>query len=176
MGRIDGNAAVERVLMQWEIEQFLYHEADLLDARRFDEWLDLFAEDVHYWMPLRFNLDRRDEGKDTSAPNELSLFDDDKPFMAARVRRLKTGRAWAEDPPSRTRHLVTNVKIQVASPDFSVRSNFLVYRNRMEGEVDLYAGSRDDILRRTADGLKIARRTILLDQNVLLSKNLSIFF
>ncbi len=168
--------ALESLLLQWQVEQFLYREAELLDGRRFDEWLELFTEDARYWMPLRFNRDRRAEAADESAPDELSLFDDDKPFLAARLRRLQTGRAWAEDPPSRTRHLVTNVLIERAAAELNVRSNFLVYRNRLEGEVDLYAGTRHDLLRRLGDGLKIARRKIILDQNVLLSKNLSIFF
>jgi len=175
-----GIVSVERISLQWEVEQFLYYEAALLDARRFDEWLQLLADDIHYWMPLRFNRDRRDEASDTSAPDEVSLFDDDKAFLEARIRRLKTGKAWAEDPPSRTRHLITNVVIEPANApqnaDFAVHSNFIVYRNRMEGEVDLYAGSRDDLIRRTAGGFQIASRTIMLDQNVLLSKNLSILF
>ncbi len=168
--------ALEPLLLQWQVEQFLYREAELLDGRRFDEWLELFSDDVHYWMPLRYNRDRRDKAPEESAADELSLFDDDKEFLAARIRRLKTGRAWAEDPPSRTRHLVTNVVIESAGAELDVRSNFLIYRNRLEGEVDLYAGTRHDLLRRLGDGLKIARRKIILDQNVLLSKNLSIFF
>jgi biphenyl 2,3-dioxygenase beta subunit len=168
--------ALDALLLQRQVEQFLYHEAELLDGRRFDEWLELFADDAHYWMPLRFNRDRRENAPEESAPDELSMFDDDKEFLAARIRRLKTGQAWAEDPPSRTRHLVTNVCIESAGAELSVHSNFLVYRNRMEGEVDLYAGMRQDLLRRLGDGLKIARRKIILDQNVLLSKNLAVFF
>jgi biphenyl 2,3-dioxygenase beta subunit len=168
--------ALARILLQWEVEQFLYHEAELLDSRQFDQWLELFTDDLHYWMPLKYNRDRRDEAPEESAANELSLFDDDKDFMAARIRRIKTGRAWAEDPPSRTRHLITNVAIDEAGPELRVRSNFLVYRNRLEGDVDLYAGCRDDRLRRVEGALKIARRKISLDQNVLLSKNLAIFF
>ncbi len=167
---------LEVILLQWEVEQFLYHEAELLDSRRFDEWLELFTDDLHYWMPLRFNRARHEEAAEESGRGDLSLFDDDKPFLAARIRRLGTGRAWAEDPPSRTRHLITNVKIEGAGAELNVRSNFIVYRNRLEGEVDLYAGSREDLMRRSGAELRIARRKIVLDQNVLLSKNLSIFF
>jgi 3-phenylpropionate/cinnamic acid dioxygenase small subunit len=164
------------ILLQWEVEQFLYREAELLDARRFDEWLELFTDDAHYWMPLRLNRDRREEASDESGPGELSMFDDDKPFLAARIRRLHTGRAWAEDPPSRTRHLITNVRIEGAGAELMVRSNFVVYRNRLADEVDLYAGAREDVLRRLEGRLRIAKRKILLDQNVLLSKNLAVFF
>jgi 3-phenylpropionate/cinnamic acid dioxygenase small subunit len=169
-------SALESLLLQWQVEQFLYREAELLDGRRFDEWLDLFTDDAHYWMPLRYNRDRGENAPEESAADEMSLFDDDKEFLAVRIRRLKTGRAWAEDPPSRTRHLVTNVRVESAGTELNVCSNFLVYRNRLEGEVDLYAGMREDLLLRLGDGLKIARRKIILDQNVLLSKNLSIFF
>jgi biphenyl 2,3-dioxygenase beta subunit len=167
---------LDSLLLQREVEQFLYREAELLDARRFDEWLELFTDDAHYSMPLRYNRDRREEASDESGPEELSMFDDDKPFLAARIRRLHTGRAWAEDPPSRTRHLVTNVRIEDAGADLMVRSNFIVYRNRLADEVDLYAGSREDLLRRVEGRLRIARRKVRLDQNVLLSKNLAIFF
>ncbi len=91
--------------------------------------------------------------------------------------------AWAEDPPSRTRHLVSNVVVRHADTDeqeigqWYARSNFIVYRNRLEREVDIYSGGREDILRETGSGdLVVARRTILLDQNVLLAKNISTFF
>lgn len=176
MASIGPQPALEQVLLQWQIEQFLYREAALLDARRFEEWLELFTDDLHYWMPLRYNPDGRENAPQESAADDMSLFDDDKEFLAARIRRLKTGRAWAEDPPSRTRHLVTNVAIENHGAELNVCSNFLIYRNRLESEVDLYAGMREDLLRRLGDGLKIARRKIILDQNVLLSKNLSIFF
>ncbi len=167
---------IDQILLQWEVEQFLYHEADLLDSRRFDEWLELFTDDLHYWMPLRFNRAGHEEAAEESGRGELSLFDDNKAFLAARIRRLRTGRAWAEDPPSRTRHLVSNVTIDAAGFELNVSSNFLIYRNRLEGEVDLYAGMRRDLIRRVGSGFRIAKRKIVLDQNVLLSKNLSIFF
>jgi 3-phenylpropionate/cinnamic acid dioxygenase small subunit len=93
--------------------------------------------------------------------------------------------AWAEDPPSRTRHLVTNVVVHHIDPDqqprFSsndlhVRSSFLVYRNRLEREENIFAGRRIDVLRRTQERLQVASRVILLDQNVLQAKNISTFF
>ena len=89
-----------------------------------------------------------------------------------------TGTAWSEVPPSRTRHLVTNVQVDPGEPDSEVRvrSSFLVYRTQHEHNQDLFVGERDDILRRVGDQWKIARRTILLDQAVLSSANLSIFF
>ena len=107
-----------------EVEQFLYREARLLDARRFDDWLDLLTDDIKYWMPLRSNrypayskaisiLDgsRYEEG-DLSHEDELAIMDEDKDSLTRRIRRLDSGMAWAEDPPSRTRHFVSNVEVE----------------------------------------------------------------
>src|ERR1700751_4882600 len=98
--------------LQQEIEQFLYGEAALLDDGDFHAWLDLLADDIHYWMPTRYNRTRRERGLDISSANELAFFDDDKASLVMPIKRIDTGMAWAEDPPSRTRHLVTNVQIR----------------------------------------------------------------
>jgi 3-phenylpropionate/cinnamic acid dioxygenase small subunit len=163
--------------LQSEIEAFLYFEAQLLDDRRFQEWYALFADDLRYWMPTRTNRLRRELSRENSSPGEMALFDDDKQSLGWRVHQLQTGMHWAEDPPSRTRHLVTNVRATAHDDNaFEVRSNFLCYRNRLEDEVDIWAGQREDILRNVGPRQwQIARRTILLDQNVVLSKNLSVF-
>ena len=83
---------------------------------------------------------------------------------------------WAEEPPSRVSHMISNVRVvSTAGAETLVRSRFLVSRSRLADEVDLFVGRREDILR--DDGSwKIARRTVLLDQNVLQAKNLTIFF
>ena len=172
------------------VEQFLYLEARLLDNRRFHEWLGLFTDDVHYWMASRANryprsskaiaiLDpERYAEEDLNGAEELGLFDEDIKTLTARVARLDTGMAWAEDPPSRTRHLITNIEVVPveAEQELKVHCNFLVYRSRGETEQDFYVGAREDRLRRVDGAWKIARRRMLLDQNVLLAKNLSIFF
>ena len=105
-----------------EVEQFLYREARLLDERRFHEWLELFTEDVRYWMAGRRNrypksskaigmLDPdRYVVEDSTEDVELAILDENKHTLSARVARLDTGMAWAEDPPSRTRHLLANIE------------------------------------------------------------------
>jgi len=155
-----------------EIEDFLYHEAELLDERRFREWLELFADDGHYWMPVRENrLTNPDE-----AAQENSYFDDTKATLGLRVERLYTGTAWAELPPSRTRHLISNVRIKRQSDsEIEVQSNFLVYRTRLEHDRDIFVGTRADVLRRIDGRLKIARRTVVLDEAVLGAKNIRVF-
>ena len=164
--------------LQHEIEQFYYVEAALLDDGDFHGWLAILAEDIHYWMPTRYNRTRRERALDTSRENELAFFDDDKASLAMRVKRLDTGMAWAEDPPSRTRHLVTNVQIRPrqAAGEYDATSAFLLYRTRLETDLNIFAGRREDVLRKTADGWQIARRKIILDQNVVLAKNLSVLF
>jgi 3-phenylpropionate/cinnamic acid dioxygenase small subunit len=173
-----------------EVEQFLYREARLLDERRFHEWLELLTDDVRYWMAGRSNRypksskaiaildpDRYVED-DLPREDELAILDEDKTTLKARVARLDTGMAWAEDPPSRTRHLITNIEIEPGETgsDLKAYSNFIVYRSRSETEQDFYVGARRDVLRRVDGALKIADRKCIIDQNVLLAKNVSIFF
>lgn len=169
----------------FEVEQFYYREAELLDDGRYADWLELLADDLDYWMPTRSNRLRRQQALSVAQRGEAAFYDESKESLAWRIRRFDSGMAWAEDPPSRTRHLVTNVVVRHADPDqhdgftphdLVVRSVFLVYRNRLEREENMFAGGRTDLLRRTSTGLLVARRTILLDQNVLQSKNISTFF
>ena len=161
-----------------EIEDFLYHEAELLDERKLREWLDLLSDDVRYWMPIRHNpLDRPAAvSEELSKAGESYYFNDDKQSLKIRVERVYAKNAWAEMPPSRTRHLITNVRVKNDDGhEIEVHSNFLVYRTRMDTDQDLFVGMRKDILRRVDGGFKIARRTIVLDQAVLAAKNISIF-
>jgi 3-phenylpropionate/cinnamic acid dioxygenase small subunit len=164
--------------LRHKIEDFLYLEAELLDDRKLREWLDLLTDDVRYWMPIRHNpLERPEDLSDELAkPGDGYYFDDDKTSLRVRVERLYVRNAWAEMPPSRTRHLVSNVRIKNDDGSvIEVHSNFLVYRSRMETDQDTFVGTRRDILRRVNDSFKIAKRTIILDQAVLSAKNISIF-
>lgn len=165
------------VALQHDLEQFLFEEAALLDDRRFHEWLDLFTEDTHYWMPVRSTRARGEEEQEFTREHENSYFDDDKPMLVQRVDKLDTGFSWAEDPPSRTRHMVTNVRIRpgVASGEYLVHCDFIVYRTRLATDEDLWIGRREDTLRKVDGAWKIAGRKIFLDQTVLKSKNLSSF-
>ncbi|MFG2044927.1 3-phenylpropionate/cinnamic acid dioxygenase subunit beta [Dactylosporangium sp. NPDC048998] len=162
----------------FEVEQFYYREAELLDEGRYTDWLDLLADDLVYWMPTRTNRLRRQQALSIAARGEAAFYDETKESLAWRIRRFDSGMAWAEDPPSRTRHLITNVRVAHAEnpAEFVVRSNFLVYRNRLEREENVFAGERTDVLRLFEGALRVASRTILLDQNVLLAKNISTFF
>ena len=161
-----------------DVQQFLFHEAWLLDEHKFDEWLELFTDDTFYWMPGRINQMTTDMADSISKYGELALFEETKQTLQMRVARLHTGMAWAEQPPSRTRHLVTNVLVEPgAKPgEYKVQCCFLIYRTQLEHELDIWVGKRDDVLRKAGNTFKIASRTIILDQAVLEAKNLSVFF
>jgi 3-phenylpropionate/cinnamic acid dioxygenase small subunit len=169
---------VDRILVQHEVEQFLYHEAELLDERRYEDWLALLTDDVHYFMPLRRNVPHDETDREfTREGTDVNWFDEGRDTLGRRVQQILTGIHWAEEPPSRICHMVSNVQVLRATPgEIEVKSRFLVYRNRVETETDLLVGKREDLLRRVSGALRIARRRIVLDQSVLLAKNLTFFF
>ena len=174
---------VERLLLRQEVEEFLYREAELLDERRYEEWLELLTDDVRYFMPMRRNVPRDETEREfTREGVDVSWFDEGKDTLTRRVRQILTGIHWAEEPPSRICHMISNVQVLGAGPagpsgtEIAVKSRFLVYRNRVETETDVLVGKREDLLRRVNGGFKLARRRIVLDQSVLLAKNLTFFF
>jgi 3-phenylpropionate/cinnamic acid dioxygenase small subunit len=174
---------VARLLLTQEIAEFLYVEAELLDERHYDDWLTLLADDIRYWMPMRRNVKYGDTTREFTREHEdISWFDEGKETLTRRVRQIQTGIHWAEEPQSRIAHLVSNVQLLEATPsvnapqEVTTKCRFLVYRNRVETETDILVGKREDTLRRVGEGWQIARRKIILDQNVLLTKNLTFFF
>jgi 3-phenylpropionate/cinnamic acid dioxygenase small subunit len=158
-----------------EIVEFLYREAELLDSSRFSDWLTLLTEDIRYHMPVRTTqFLSGGEGF-----QEVAFFDDNLQSMRTRVLRLETTTAWAETPPSRTRHFVSNVLVRPGAQgnEYAVSVNFLISRSRGDQGYQLFTGRREDTLRRDASGqLRIARRRILVDQTVITATNLSILF
>ena len=170
--------------LRQEVEDFLYYEADLLDERRFTEWLELLADDLVYFMPIRRNVKfgQHAERENTRQGEGISWFDEDKWTLGKRVEQILTGVHFAEEPLSRVAHLVTNVRVTGARPDVasasevSVSSRFLVHQNRVEYETYTFIGRRRDMLRRVGSNWKIARREIILEQSILLAKNLTTFF
>lgn len=170
---------LEQMLLQHEVEQFLYREARLLDERRLDDWLDMLADDLHYWMPMRRNIKFGDWDLEFTDPDtEINWFDEGKDVLAGRIRQYKTGIHWPEEPVSRFEHIVTNV--EVVSSDESqihVNSKFFCYQNRLQDEVNHFVGRREDVLRRDPDTkFKIVKRKIILAQNVMLPKVVNTFF
>ena len=174
---------IAQLLLKNEIEEFLYQEAELLDSRNLEEWLDLLTDDIRYWMPMRRNVKFGELDREfTREGQDINWFDEGKDTLERRVKQILTGVHWAEEPLSRICHFVTNVQILKATPsvsdptEVSVKCRFLVYRNRVETETDFLIGKREDTLRKVDGAWKIAQRKIILDQSVLLAKNLTFFF
>jgi 3-phenylpropionate/cinnamic acid dioxygenase small subunit len=179
----DQSEAIAQLLLQQQIEEFLYHEAELLDERRYEDWLALLADDVRYWMPMRRNVKFGElEREFTRQGQDINWFDEGKDTLTRRVQQILTGVHWAEEPLSRLCHMVSNVQLlhvqpSVAAPaEVTVKCRFLIYRNRVETETDLLVGKREDVLRRANGQWRIRQRKVVLDQNVLLAKNLTFFF
>jgi 3-phenylpropionate/cinnamic acid dioxygenase small subunit len=159
-------------------QAFLFEEAERLDQQRFPEWLDLLAADVVYQAPVRVT---RERGPLPDVSEAMFHFDETLTTLRWRVARLGTEFAWAEDPPSRTRHHVSNIRVRSVTPDeIHVTSYLLLYRNRgSDAGHDLLSAERRDVLRRTGgggvDGWRLARRHVILDQATLGTKNLGVF-
>jgi 3-phenylpropionate/cinnamic acid dioxygenase small subunit len=174
LGAVVGVTAEQALWL--ELMPFYIREAWLLDDRRFKEWLDLFTDDVLYFMPRRKNVPRRESHRELTPLGDLAILEEDKRYLEMRVARLDTGMAWAEDPASRTRHLIGNLEAELQeNGEVRARTAFLVYRSHLETDHQLLSGYREDVLRTVDSAWKVARRTIVLDANVLLDKNLSVF-
>ncbi|WP_374348647.1 3-phenylpropionate/cinnamic acid dioxygenase subunit beta [Phenylobacterium sp.] len=167
----------ERVVLQYQVEQFLYQEAALLDARRYRDWLDLLAEDMHYWMPIRRTMTTANVDREFTARGDMAFFDDTRELLVMRVNKLEAGSAWSEDPPSRARHTVSNVRItDVVGDEITLDMNFHLYRARLNTEEDIWCGRRVDGLRRNGDSFLFTRRDIYLDQTLIKATNMSTIF
>jgi phthalate 3,4-dioxygenase subunit beta len=163
--------------------QFLVEEAALLDAADYAGWLGLLCEDIRYLMPVRVTT-ARGAGFDSLAG--MAHFDENMYALRKRVERLATDHAWTEDPPSRTRHFVSNVRTfpaggaraagGVEGAELRVESSLLLFRSRGDTrEADLVSAGRTDTLRPTGAGYRLARREIVVDESVLRTQNLAIF-
>ncbi len=160
-----------------EVLEFVYDEAALLDQQKFDDWAKVLAEDISYTAPLR--ITRQGPDRLNTVVRTTLHFDDDYSSLMGRLERLGTKSAWAEDPPSRTRRLVTNVRVwETAKPnEFETESYLLLSRSRYEHyQLQVLSCVRHDLLRRSGPGaFKLARREIIVDQSVLGMANLAVF-
>lgn len=155
-------AKLEALFLQYEVEQFLYKEASLLDEWRLDEWLDLFTDDATYVVPST-------DLPDGDPKQDLVFIDDNRLRLQGRVNRLKSRHAHREYPWSRTRRFITNIRITEASGDnLVVAASAMVYRIRQQEEAP-YIGSYEFRLKRVDGELKIHHRRAVLDLEALRS-------
>ena len=160
--------------LQHRVEQFLYREVRLLSELRFEEWLDLFTDDARYWMPARETVAGQPDA--VARDGEMAFFDDDKDFMSARIERLRSSLAHAEQPPSRMRYVISNVEIdEMDCGTLDVRCNLIAYQSRLERTEVMYVGRREDRLRPEGTSWRIALRKVILDQT-LVPRTMSTFF
>ncbi|GBD29405.1 Biphenyl dioxygenase subunit beta [bacterium HR32] len=156
------------------VVEFLHREAELLDARDWRGWLELLAGDVVYEMPVRVT---RARSLEDSALVDMDHFREDRFTLEKRVERLETEYAWTEDPPSRTRHFVTNVRVfRLPDGDLVAKSYLLLFRSRGDTrEPEWVSAERTDRLRRADAALRLRHRRIVVDEAVLRTQNLAIF-
>lgn len=174
MSAVDSVTIAPHTELYGEVVAFLNREADLLDEYRFADWLKLLAPDITYRMPVRTTQFLTD-GAGFHA--DMEYFSDDFASLETRVKRLETEFAWAETPPSRTRHFVSNVFVEEAEAgELAVRSSFLITRTRADLGYQLFTGVRRDRLTRADGELRIRERVILADQTVITATNLSVLF
>lgn len=155
--------------------KWLVDESYVLDHQSYDTWLDSLTEDIHYYMPIKVTT-ALGAGYDTA--KAMAHFDEDKYSLSRRVARFATEHAWTEDPPSRIRHYVTNVRtFATTSPtELVVESAVLLFRSRGDvGEPSLISAGRTDLLREEGASWRLARRHIAVDESVLRTQNLAIF-
>jgi 3-phenylpropionate/cinnamic acid dioxygenase small subunit len=170
MARVDESMNLE---LRLELEEALIHEYWLLDNNQLEHWLDLICEDIRYWAPVRENLTHDEERIEQI--DLLTHFDEDKTTLGLRVARLRTGLAHAEEPPSRTRHCVSNVKILevVSSAEVVVDSNFSVFRSRPGLEEHWFVGARTDRWLKEESQWLLKNRLIKFDHDVI--ENITVF-
>lgn len=158
-----------------QAHHWLVDEAWMLDAQAYEDWLDIITDDVHYLMPVRVTT-ALGAGFDTSPG--MAHFDEDKYSLSRRVARFLTEHAWTEDPPSRLRHHLSNVRTFATAHEdhMVVESATLLFRNRGDvREGSFVSAGREDLLRRVDGRWKLARRVIMVDDSVMRMQNLAIF-
>lgn len=163
--------------VHYALDKFLAHEARLLDQEQYQDWLALLAPDIRYVMPVPANTQRRNRpGRSTL--DAMYIYNEGHGDLAQRVAREETGMVWLNDPPTRHVRIVTNIEAEATdTPDlYRVHSKFMLFRSRRERDLVSHVGWREDQIRHTEAGYRIAHRTIHLPERVILDKNLNMFF
>lgn len=158
-----------------EASRHLVEEAYLFDTQQYDDWISTLAEDIRYVMPVRVTTAK---GAGFDDARGMGHFDENLFSLRKRVERFNTEHAFTEDPPSRLRHYVTNIRtFETEHPDeLRVESYVLLFRSR--GDVRMaewVSAGRVDLFRRSNGGLLLAHREIIVDESVLRTQNLAVF-
>lgn len=185
---MSGNQFQPNRELHYEIEQFLYREARLLDERQFQQWLELVTDDISYTMPSRHSplLDpsqRETEAlqnvaQELSSGVEAPLRSENYLTLSVRVMRAFKINSWTDNPPARTSRFVSNVEVQEGQEEgaYRVFSNIMIHYSRHQQDNHLFAARRRDVLRREGDALALASREVIVDWNVVTVPSVGIFF
>lgn len=164
----------QEIVDHYMVARFLAEEAELLDAHRYRDWLNLMTDDITYKMPVRVTMAR---GAPEPAMGGMVHFDEDRYSLSKRVERLETDHAWTEDPASRTRRFVTNVQARrLDGETIEARSYLLLFRSR--GDLrppEFVSAQRGDELVQRDGAFRIQKRDIVVDEAVLRTQNLAVF-
>ena len=163
----------EEIILHHEVSQWLFREAELLDSRRFSDWFALLAPDIRYFIPVRVT---KQSGEGDGFNAHSAHFDDNLFTLEKRIKRFESKFCWAEDPPSRTRHFVSNIRVErTDGGDIAVKSSLFLHRSRGDTIVsERLSGERQDVLTRIDCGLRLRARTVLLDHSTLPVQNMAI--
>ncbi|CAG7608764.1 aromatic-ring-hydroxylating dioxygenase subunit beta [Leucobacter soli] len=171
---------LEEIELLHDVTQWFYREADLLDYREYAEWLKLLHPEVRYFIPLVRNVPRIRDTEFTREQQDNAWMDEGYTTLEKRVKQILTNIHWAEEPPSRVSHLITNtvllsVEGEMGEREVQTRSRVFVYQNRIDDEVNHFVGKRIDTLVESEGGWLLKHRTVHLEQSVLLAKALTVF-
>lgn len=155
--------------------EFLFREAECLDDNQMRAWLEMLHEEIEYEVPIRVTRERAaGPGFSDSSWHMLENWGS----LETRVARLETEYAWAEDPPSRTRRCVSNIRVSpgACEEEVNVKSNLLLFRSRFDQTTyQLFFAERHDVLRHVGDEWRLRKRVVLLDHTTLATHNLGVF-
>lgn len=175
----------QNMLQLLAVQQWFYREARILDARRYDLWLEQLDERIRYRIPSRGyvcagnveDFSTWAVGRELDLPDSLPLIDDDFTSLRERVGRLQSGMAWAEIPPSITRRIVSNIEILDRDSQGRLRAISTTLLNKVRNDESVvYTAQRRDRLLPAGDDFRLQDRYVVLDSVVLASGNLSILF
>jgi ethylbenzene dioxygenase beta subunit len=161
-----------------EVVEFLIKEAEVLDNHKYFEWLEMLADDIEYVMPVRITREKTEEELKKELSDSQYHFIGGKDILEMKAKRLVSEYAWSENPPSRTRHLITNIRVEKGEKDneVKVKSYVLFIRSRRdEAESEILSYERHDVLRKVNGKWKLAKRFMISDFTVIPLRNLDNF-
>lgn len=158
-------AKPEAIELRRLFEDILYYEASLLSNHKLEEWLELLHDDIRYWVPVRANREIGDE--DLNRAHLMCHMDDDKAGLTLRAQRVAAGFGYADNPPPRTRHFITNVRVtDIGECEVKLASNFIVWRSHTGLPDHSLVGCRNDVWAQVGEDWLLRERQVVLDHDV----------